>query len=446
MDDRLLASRAAAGDLDSFGQLYDRYVNRIYDFAWRTLRDPEGADAVTRSVFERAARDPGAAGRAPSVAAWLFGIAHGETVARAESVGVVPVGPAPIAEEAFGTFEVPDPVQLVDTSAAGGDAELPGLVWEAAASLGPRDYALLDLDQRQHLDSGEIGYITGEGKATTQTVVSRMRTAAADVMASYVVARTGHDACPVLRTIVARHPMPPYTDDARREIQQHIGGCDACLITRTNGRAVLPVFAALATIPAPFTTKGDVWRDIAAGWARTAAFVGAAPDRRSVPAAAAGGAGFGAGSSGIFAGGDGGPDWTRNRILLFGGGALAMVVFAFGIGALVAGAIGGGGGDGDGSPAATRTATGAPDGTPEPTATLGVEVPTATETVPATITPTPSITPTPAPTETPTITPVPPSPTRTPRPGPTETPTRTARPGLATPTPDPDEVTPEPTP
>lgn len=434
MDDRLLASRAAAGDLDSFGQLYDRYVNRVYDFAWRALRDPEGADAVTRGVFERASRELALAARSPSVAAWLLGMAHAATIARAESVGVVPVGPAPAAEEAFGTFDVPDPVQLVDTSAAAGDTELPGLVWEASASLGPRDYAMLDFDQRQHLDAGEIGFITGDGKAATQTIVARMRTVAGDVIGSYALARRGQDACPVLRTIVARYPMPPYTDEARREIQQHLAGCDACRITASNLPPLLPVFASLAVIAAPFALKGDLWRDIAAGWTRTAAFVGAAPDRRAV--AAAGGGGFGAGSIGVLGVAPDGPDWTRNRILLFGGGALALVVFAFGIGALIAGAIGGGG-DGNGGATSTRTATVEADGTPAGTPTLGVVVPTQTATVPATITPTPSITPTPAPTDTPTITPIPASPTRTPRPEPTPTVTRTPRPGRTTPTPEP---------
>ena len=47
MDDALLVSRAMAGDLDSFGQLYDRYFTRIYDFAWRILRDADEAADVT---------------------------------------------------------------------------------------------------------------------------------------------------------------------------------------------------------------------------------------------------------------------------------------------------------------------------------------------------------------------------------------------------------------
>ena len=54
MDDTLLVSRAMAGDLDSFGQLYDRYFPRVYDFAWRVLRDAEEAASATESIFATA--------------------------------------------------------------------------------------------------------------------------------------------------------------------------------------------------------------------------------------------------------------------------------------------------------------------------------------------------------------------------------------------------------
>ena len=43
VEDGLLASRALSGDLDSFGHIYDRYFTRVYDFAWRTLRDDDAA-------------------------------------------------------------------------------------------------------------------------------------------------------------------------------------------------------------------------------------------------------------------------------------------------------------------------------------------------------------------------------------------------------------------
>ena len=60
MDDALLVGRAMGGDLDSFGQLYDRYFNRIYDFCWRILRDSEEAGDVTQDVFLKVFRKIGA--------------------------------------------------------------------------------------------------------------------------------------------------------------------------------------------------------------------------------------------------------------------------------------------------------------------------------------------------------------------------------------------------
>ena len=56
MDDALLVSRAVAGDLDSFGQLYDSYFGRVYDFTWRVLRDADQAADATRDVFLSAMR------------------------------------------------------------------------------------------------------------------------------------------------------------------------------------------------------------------------------------------------------------------------------------------------------------------------------------------------------------------------------------------------------
>ncbi len=439
MDDRLLASRAAAGDLDSFGQLFDRYVNRVYDFSWRTLRDTEGAESVTREVFEAAATNPGAAARAPSAAAWIFGLTQATTIARAESVGVVPVGPAPSSEEAFGAFGVPDPMSLNDASLVDADFDVAALTWEAVASLGPRDYTMLDLDQRQGLNAAEIGHVNGIAKAQEQVIITRMRQAAADVIASYIVARRNVEVCPQLREIVGRHPMPPYTDEARREVQAHLQSCEQCGSARRALVNPLAIVGSFSTIPAPFGFKGDMWRDLAVRWGGTTPTVGSRPDRGAISlgTAGAGGAGFAGGPRGTAAGE--GADWTRNRLLLFGGAALGIIVFAFAIGAVVAGGFGGSGG-GSGAPSATRTATREPtaEGSPATTASPSVSVQTATPDLTPSVTATPEDTATAVPTDTPAPpTAIPPTATRTPRPGPTPSPTRTPRPGTPTRTPAP---------
>ncbi|TAK67188.1 MAG: RNA polymerase sigma factor, partial [Dehalococcoidia bacterium] len=159
MDDTLLVSRAMAGDLDSFGQLYDRYFPRVYDFAWRVVRDADEAASVTESVFATAMASLSQLPNAASFRSWLFSIAYGSAVARAAGLGRTS-GPFPaVHEEAFGSFDVPDACFIDDPAVAGGDPATAALVWEAAMTLNPRDYAVIDLHVRQGLDSAEIASV-----------------------------------------------------------------------------------------------------------------------------------------------------------------------------------------------------------------------------------------------------------------------------------------------
>jgi len=79
-DERALVAHAQ-DDPAAFGQLYRRYVERIYAFAYRRTWTREAAEDVTAATFERALRhlprfDPDGAGFGP----WLFRIAANELV------------------------------------------------------------------------------------------------------------------------------------------------------------------------------------------------------------------------------------------------------------------------------------------------------------------------------------------------------------------------------
>jgi RNA polymerase sigma factor (sigma-70 family) len=454
MDDALLASRAMAGDLDSFGQLYDRYFHRVYDFAWRIVRDGDEAASVTQDVFMAALQELGGLQKAASFKSWLFTIAHNTAVARAERAGQT-APPTPAHEEAFGRFDVPDPSELDDPEIVGGDHELAALVWEAVAALNPRDYAVLDLHVRQGLDSGEIAGVMGVSKGAAYTMVSRMKTAAADVIGSYVVARRGAGDCEGLRETLAAFEFPPYSEEVRRAVDGHIRSCERCREARSRLVAPLAIFGGFVAVPAPLALKGEIWRNVAGAWNTLGPASGAAagaPGERlpaspygdgMVAAAAAGGSGSG---SILFAPpGEGGFD--RRNLLWFAAAAAGLLVFAFVFGAVIANALGGDddGGDGLGATEMTRTAeaemTPGGETTPGATRTVGVAIDTPTPNL------TPQATDTPAPTETPaqadpTSTPVAP-PTSTPASDddPTETPiagTPTRRPsGIPTVTPTP---------
>ncbi len=439
MDDALLVSRAVGGDLDSFGQLYDRYFNRIYDFCWRVTRDADEAAAATQDVFMKAMQGLPDLARASSFKSWIFTIAHNTAVTRAERAGRTSPLPVPSHDEAFGTFDVPDPSRLDDPALAAEDHELAALVWEAASALNPRDYALLDLHVRQGLESAEIAQVLEVSKGNAYTMVSRMKTAADDVISSYAVARRGSKDCDDLRRVLAAYTFPPFSEDVRRAVDAHVEGCETCRRSRRALVAPLQIFGSFAAVPAPFALKGDTWRDISSSWPHAdggiAAASAAGPGSGDLPPSPPewrGARGEAPGDPGLAM--DGGDD--GNRIVLFAVAVLGLLVFAFAIagGIILAGSAGGGdeGGDGDGGlGGSTKTAIARTPSTPG----VVVETPTidpnatATPTLePDTPTPEP---PTPAPTppaDTPTVEPDTPTPTRTPRGFRTPTPTRTPTP------------------
>jgi len=434
MDDALLVGRAIAGDLDSFGQLYDRYFPRVYDFAWRILRDADAAAEASRDVFLRVSLELPGVPRGASFRAWLFAITHAVVIPRAESGARPAPVIIPLHEEAFGSFDVPDPCRIDDPSVVGDDYELAAFVWEAAASLSPRDYALLDLHLRQGLDSAELAAVASLGKSHAAALVGRLTGAADDVMSGYVLARRGGNDCAVLQQVLAAHTLPPYTDALRRAVDAHASTCPACQRARTLPVAPIEIFGAFGAVPPPFALKGDVWREIVAAWnARPRVAVpGAFPAGGTPLAGRAAGltlgdaGGDGSGGGGFLSAAAGG--WDRQRILLFAGAAAGLLIIAFAGAAVLARSLGGGDTGGGGvQPVVSRTAKPTSSATPLGTLTPGVSVETPTPNLTPSVTPTSSVTRTPAP-DTPTAAPA----TSTPRP--TRTPLPAGTPGAATPT------------
>jgi hypothetical protein len=389
--------------------------------------------------------------KATSFKAWLFTIAHGVAVTPAERTGRTVPLPAPVHEEAFGSFDVPDPCRLDNLELAAGDHEAAALVWEAASALNARDYALLDLHVRQGLESADIATLMDVSKGNASTLVSRMKTAAAGVIASYIVARRGSKDCEELQKVLAAFEFPPYTEPVRKAVDAHINDCETCQGSKKRLAAPLEILGGFALVPAPTALKGDVWGNVSGAWAatgpgRTAPLAGMG--RGSLPpnpyagvALSAGGGGLGGGLTPVMAGG--GDAWDRNKIMLFAGAVVGLLLFAFGAGALLLAAFGGDdSGGAAGAPTATRTIGPPKTPTPGRNATAGVSIETATPNLTPSVTPEPTETPTEAPpeasptrgvtaTRTPQVTPVPQA-------SPTKEPTATRTPkGQKSPTPTP---------
>ena len=79
-EERLLR-RLAAGDVESFAVIYDRYSRSVYSLAWKMLGDAQAAQEVTQEVFEAIWR--GAKAFAPGrgrARTWILAMAHHKSV------------------------------------------------------------------------------------------------------------------------------------------------------------------------------------------------------------------------------------------------------------------------------------------------------------------------------------------------------------------------------
>jgi len=77
LDDDAVVTLATQGDRHAFGELYDRYVERIYNYVYYRTSDPDDAEDLTERVFLRAIRHiENYEDRGYPISAWLYRIAH----------------------------------------------------------------------------------------------------------------------------------------------------------------------------------------------------------------------------------------------------------------------------------------------------------------------------------------------------------------------------------
>jgi RNA polymerase sigma factor (sigma-70 family) len=78
LSDRELWLRAAAGEAEAFGELYDRHANAIYNYCFRRTADWALAEDLTANVFLAAWRKRRrvAFDREDGVLPWLYGVAN----------------------------------------------------------------------------------------------------------------------------------------------------------------------------------------------------------------------------------------------------------------------------------------------------------------------------------------------------------------------------------
>jgi RNA polymerase sigma-70 factor (ECF subfamily) len=74
LDDQELMRRVQSGDFSPVSEIYDRYAPRLYNFAYRFLRNSEGAEDAVQETFMRLMKNAKQFNRDAKLGTWLFAI------------------------------------------------------------------------------------------------------------------------------------------------------------------------------------------------------------------------------------------------------------------------------------------------------------------------------------------------------------------------------------
>jgi len=239
--DAALVERARAGDGDAFGTLYERHAQGIHDFLARLLRDRATAEDCTQATFLRAyehlddLRDPSL------FRAWLYGTAR--NLARNHVNRSRPA------------FPLDDDYVLVAEAGRSADEvaasnERARLVWQAARSLEPRQYAVLDLTLRHDLTPAEVATAMDTSPNHAYVLIHRAREAFGNAVRVLVAARTSGE-CPRLAQLMPQNGGGPLTPEQRRTVDRHMRRCAACQARARRLTAPVELLGGLVLLPLP---------------------------------------------------------------------------------------------------------------------------------------------------------------------------------------------------
>ena len=233
--DAVLVAAVLAGDREAFAAVYDRYADRLHDFAHSLLRHrEEAADSVADAFVIMAERLEQL--REPELLRpWLYAVVRRECLRRLRARDRQAFEPedrlAAMAEQG------PGPSQRAE------QASLRTLLADAAAGLNDRDRSVLDLHLRHGLEGAELGAAIGETPERTYTLMHRLREQVGRSLGALLVARQGRDDCPGL-TDVLKDWDGLFSPLVRKRVARHVDGCLVC----ERRRAVLVAPGALLSV------------------------------------------------------------------------------------------------------------------------------------------------------------------------------------------------------
>ncbi len=254
-DDADLVAGVLAGDRAAFAGVYEKYADRLYDFAFSMLRNREEASDCVADSFVVMAEKLGQLREASRLRPWLYSVVRNECLRTLRGRGR-------LAHDDEWLEAMPDETNGPEQQVVQDDvqAELSELVWAAAEGLNDRDRALLDLHLRQGLDGAELAAAMDVTPANAYVMLSRVRDQVERSLGALLIARRGSDDCDDLAELL-KDWDGGFSPLIRKRVARHIDGCDVCESRRKLMVSPLALLAGVPAFAAPAALKDRVLDD-----------------------------------------------------------------------------------------------------------------------------------------------------------------------------------------
>jgi RNA polymerase sigma factor (sigma-70 family) len=251
-EDAELARNAAGGDSEAFGQLFDRWFDRVFDVAWHILHSREQAADVAQDTFVAAWTGIADLRELGSFGGWLLRIARNKALNRLRrEQRSRPVG----AEDDLVTLDPrpsDDPTDRYDSDESG------ALVWAASAALGEEDASLLHLHLRHELDAQELAEELGVKPNAAHQRLFRLKQRLAEAIGAWVLWRGGDPECVELQAVLQGASVPRFDRATAKLIGTHTRDCSTCVGRRDLHLRPEALFAATPLVIAEPMLRAEV--------------------------------------------------------------------------------------------------------------------------------------------------------------------------------------------
>lgn len=245
--DRTDAGLVAAirdGRTEAWGEVYDRYLDRVYAVCFAVLHNRADAEDAAQSAFLKAVERIGQLREGDALAPWLCGIARRCALDRIRAGRETPVDEWPAA----GPVHEPDPSTGLRRS------EAVSLVTEALDGLDARDRLALVMADAQECDGDTLAGALGVRRDHAYVLVRRARDRFGKSVTALVVGRTGRRECAELARLVGPEGVG-IDPRQRKRVARHIEQCERCRRTRDAEVSPAALLSMLPPVVAPVALR-----------------------------------------------------------------------------------------------------------------------------------------------------------------------------------------------